>query len=61
MRTVPHVRLEPVGAADEAQRYTKDRKTLAASGTAKLPSRSENTNVTNIEFPLRKHGANVLR
>ena len=45
----------------EVQRYTKDadRKKLADSGIAKLRGQSENTNVTNIEPPLHKQGANL--
>jgi integrase len=47
----------------EVQRYTKDadRKKLADSGMAKLQGQSENTNVTNIEPPLHKQGANLLK
>jgi integrase len=47
----------------EVQRYTKDadRKKLADSAMAKLRGRSENTNVTNIDSPLHKQGANPLK
>ena len=47
----------------EVQRYTKDadRKRLADSGMAKLRGQSENSNVTNIEPPLHKHGSNLLK
>ena len=47
----------------EVQRYTKDadRKKLADFGMAKLQGQSENTNVTNIEPPLHKQGANLLK
>jgi hypothetical protein len=47
----------------EVQRYTKDadRKKLADSGMAKLRGQSENTNVTNIEPPVRKRGTNILK
>jgi integrase len=47
----------------EVQRYTKDadRKKLADSGMAKLRGQSENTNVTNIEPPLHKQGAKLLK
>src|SRR6516162_1312140 len=47
----------------EVQRYTTDadRKKLADSAMAKLRGRSENTNVTNIESPLHKQGANPLK
>jgi hypothetical protein len=42
----------------EVQRYTEDadRKRLAASGMAKRRGQSENSDVTNIEAPLHKHG-----
>lgn len=47
----------------EVQRYTNDadRKRLAESAMAKLRGQSENANVTNIEPPLHKQGANLLK
>ena len=47
----------------EVQRYTKDadRKKLADSAMAKLSGQTVNSNVTNSEAPLHKHGANYLK